>query len=204
MSHCVIKHVKANKLLSEEQHGFTQGKSVTTNLLKALNVWTEALSHNIPVDILYLDYQKAFDCVPHERLINQVESFGITGDALKWLRAFLTDRRQKVIVNGSESAWSGVLSGVPQGSILGPVLFSLFVDDLPNSVQSLISLFADDTKLYLPIPTDEEVIQLAEDLATLERWAYLRTLDDVHLLAKSPSTKSQVGTLQCEALNFEK
>ena len=76
--------------MSKQQHGFTTGKSVTTNLLEALNIWTEALSHNIPVDVLYLDYRKAFDCVPHQRLIRQVESFGITGDALRWLSAFLT------------------------------------------------------------------------------------------------------------------
>ena len=75
------------------------------------------------------------------------------------------------MVNGSESSWLDVLSGVPQGSILGPVLFSLFVNDLPGEIQSLISLFADDTKLYLPVPTDEAAAQLAEDLATLERWA---------------------------------
>ena len=103
--------------------------------------------HQIPVDVLYLDYQKAFDTVPHHRLIKQINSFGITGEASNWLQAFLSNRTQKVRVNGVESEWAPVLSGIPQGSILGPILFSLFVNDLPNNVLSLISLFADDTKL---------------------------------------------------------
>ena len=167
----IIEHIKDNQLGSLRQHGFTSGKSTTTNLLEVMNIWTEALMHNIPVDVLYLDYRKAFDCVPHQRLLNQVRSFGITGDACRWLEAFLSNRKQKVRVNGSESNWAPVLSGIPQGSILGPILFSLFVNDLPNEVASLISLFADDTKLYIPITSDDSTMQLQEDLWKLETWA---------------------------------
>ena len=167
----IIQHIKDNELASLRQHGFTVGKSVTTNLLEVMNIWTEALMHNIPIDVLYLDYQKAFDSVPHLRLVKQVNSFGITGKASKWIQAFLSNRKQKVRVNGAESQWVPVLSGIPQGSILGPILFSLFVNDLPNEVQSLISLFADDTKIHLPLVSDDSSNQLQEDLWKLETWA---------------------------------
>ena len=167
----IIKHIKENEFASQRQHGFTKGKSVTTNLLEVMNIWSEALMHGIPVDVLYLDYQKAFDSVPHLRLLEQVKSFGIEGKACSWLKAFLSNRTQKVRVNGSESKWAPVLSGIPQGSILGPILFSLFVNDLPNEIQSLISLFADDTKIYIPLTSDDSAQQLQEDLWKLEMWA---------------------------------
>ena len=167
----IIQHIKENELASLRQHGFTKGKSVTTNLLEVMNIWSEALMHNIPIDVLYLDYQKAFDSVPHLRLMKQVNSFGITGKASKWIQAFLSNRKQKVRVNGAESQWAPVLSGIPQGSILGPILFSLFVNDLPNEVSSLISLFADDTKIHLPLVSENSSDQLQEDLWKLETWA---------------------------------
>ena len=167
----IIHHVKVNQLASARQHGFTAGKSVTTNLLEVMNIWTEAIMHNIPVDVLYLDYQKAFDCVPHKRLLLQVRSFGIQGEALNWIEAFLSNRRQKVRVNGSESSWAPVLSGIPQGSILGPILFSLFVNDIPGLLKSLVSMFADDTKVSIPLSSVDSMFQLQEDLWVLEDWA---------------------------------
>ena len=167
----IIHHIKANQLATLRQHGFTVGKSVTTNLLEVVNIWTEAIMHNIPVDVLYLDYQKAFDCVPHKRLIQQVHSFGISGEALNWIESFLSNRKQKVRVNGSESTWASVLSGIPQGSILGPILFSLFVNDIPTFVKSLLSMFADDTKIYIPLSSSDSMFQLQEDLWILEDWA---------------------------------
>lgn len=127
--------------------------------------------HGIPVDVLYLDFAKAFDSVPHMRLMKQINSFGITGKASGWIRSFLNNRTQKVRVNGTESSWAPVLSGIPQGSILGPVLFSLFINDMPNNVKSLISLFADDTKIHLPLTSDDSANQLQEDLQVLEAWS---------------------------------
>ena len=167
----ILKHLKDNELRCKQQHGFTPGKSVTTNLIEAMNVWTEALMHNIPIDILYMDYAKAFDTVPHQRLLRQVESFGITGKVLQWIRSFLNNRQQKVKANGAESSWSPVLSGIPQGSIMGPILFTLFVNDLPQHINSLISMFADDTKLYLPLTSDSSHDELIADLNYLQLWA---------------------------------
>ena len=167
----IIKHLEANHLNCTQQHGFQIGKSVTTNLLQALNVWTEALMHNIPIDILYMDYAKAFDTVPHQRLLCQVESFGITGRTLQWIRAFLSNRQQKVRANGKDSSWSPVMSGIPQGSILGPILFTLFVNDLPGNIRTIISMFADDTKLYIPLTSDSSFEDLVADLNYLQEWA---------------------------------
>ena len=167
----IIKNVKVNHLNCKQQHGFTQGKSVTTNLLEAMNVWTEALMHEIPIDILYLDYAKDFDTVPHQRLLRQVKSFGITGKVHQWITSFLSNRQQKVQANGKTSSWSPVISGIPQGSILGPILFTLFVNDLPEKISSIISMFADDTKIYLPLTSDNSIDELVSDLNYLQSWA---------------------------------
>jgi len=143
----ITEHLQRNRLISKEQHGFTKGKSTVTNLLEATNAWTEALLHGDPVDVIYVDYAKAFDTVPHTRLLNKVESLGIRGNALEWLRDFLTARKQKVCIGTAESKWSPVLSGVPQGSVLGPILFAIFVSGVPDLMKSRTSMFADDTKL---------------------------------------------------------
>ena len=169
----IVNHIKINHLACRQQHGFIKGKSTTTNLLEALNIWSEAVMHGIPVDILFLDYSKAFDSVPHQRLIRQTESFGIHGSALAWINAFLTDRRQQVRANGELSDFRPVRSGVPQGSILGPVLFTLYVNDIPSEIENIISMYADDTKVYTAITSEGSVTSLKSDLRKLEAWAQL-------------------------------
>ena len=151
----IVQHIMENELSCHQQHGFTKGKSTTTNLLEALNFWSEAMMHKIPVDVLFLDYSKAFDTVPHKRLIQQVKSFGIQGEALEWISAFLSNRRQRVRVNGHLSEFKPVLSGVPQGSILGPVLFTLFVNNIPDVIKNIISMYA-DMKIYAAIISNKE------------------------------------------------
>ena len=127
---------------------------------------------NIPVDVIYLDYAKAFDTVPHQRLLKQVESFGIKDKALAWITAFLDDRRQKVSVHGEQSNWCSVLSGIPQGSVLGPILFPMFVSDVPGIMNNLTSMFADDTKLYATLTDDNNSPHsLQEDLTKLQEWS---------------------------------
>ena len=167
----IINHIKINEMSCHQQHGFIKRRSTTTNLLEALNIWTEATMHGIPVDVLFLDYSKAFDTVPHKRLMEQVKSFGIQGDALRWISSFLSNRRQKVRVNGQHSEFKPVLSGVPQGSILGPILFTIFVNDIPDEINNIISMYADDTKLYAAVASDVESSSLADDLKAVEEWA---------------------------------
>ena len=168
----IIAHLKTNNLIADQQHGFITGKSTVTNLLEALDVWTEALSHNLPVDIVFLDYAKAFDTVPHERLLAQIKALGIDNETLRWIRSFLTGRRQRVKVNGSLSDWVDVTSGVPQGSVLGPLLFSMFVCDIPEKLNCFISMFADDTKVYEVInKLDGELSDLQLDINSLQDWA---------------------------------
>ena len=168
-----MEHLRTNALTAPQQHGFTTGKSTVTNLLEALDVWTEALSHNLPVDMIFLDYAKAFDTVANERLLNQLHSLGIREELLGWFRVFLTERRQRVKVNGALSTWTNVTSGVPQGSVVGPLLFAMFVCDVPALLSNYISMFADDTKIYQAITDSQEAQQsnLQEDLNTIQAWA---------------------------------
>ena len=99
------------------------------------------------VDSIYLDFQKAFDTVPHKRLIGKLESYGIGGNLLSWIISFLTDRTQEVIVNGITSSTQPVLSGIPQGSVLGPLLFVIYINDLPDNLKSPSLMFAVDTQI---------------------------------------------------------
>ena len=125
------------------------------------------------MDIIFLDLAKAFDSVPHERLLLKASYYGIRGKLHTWLRCFLTERKQRVVVNGTSSDWSAVSSGVPQGTVLGPVLFLLYINDLPSSISSTVKLFADDSVVYRQIQRVEDHSILQQDLFNLEQWASL-------------------------------
>ena len=129
-----------------------------------MDIITSSLDHGLPVYVIYLDLQKAFDFVPHNRLLVKVESYGITGKFLVWIKSFLSDREQCVVLNGCKFGWQKVLSGVPQESILGPLLFTIYVNDLPQSIASSVFMFADDTKLICPIHITNEHDHLQSDL----------------------------------------
>ena len=100
------------------------------------------------MDAIYLNFAKAFDTVPHQRLLVKLAGYGIGSKVLQWIAAFLEGRCQCVLVNGSKSSWSPVTSGIPQGSILGPVLFVCYINDMPDVIDSPVHMFADDTKIF--------------------------------------------------------
>ncbi len=145
-------------------------RSCTTNLLEVLNIWTKLIEDDETVDAIYLDFAKAFDSVPHRRLIEKCKALGITGKVLGRISAFLK-RKQRVMVNGSPSNWVEVISGVPQGSVLGPVLFVIFINDMANNINSFLSLFADDAKLYAKSTTPDQQSTIQDDLLKLQSWS---------------------------------
>jgi hypothetical protein len=167
----LIAHMDANDLFTDHQHGFRNKRSTVTQLLQTMEDWTKALDENKPVDIIYLDFQKAFDTVPHLRLANKLHAYGIQGNVHRWILSFLDNRRQRVCVNGSFSEWSPVTSGIPQGSVLGPILFVTYINDMPDTVSSMCKLFADDTKLYRAIEQSQDIEVLQDDLFSLSGWS---------------------------------
>ena len=121
--------------------------------------------------MLFLDFMKAFDTVPHRRLLNKMRSYCIEGQILEWTEAFLKDRKQRVAVNGFFSTWMDVQSGIPQGSVLGPMLFVIYINDLPDHVISSVFMFADDTNIYREIVSDQAIRILQADINTLQKWS---------------------------------
>jgi len=121
-----------------------------------METWTDTLQNGIPIDVVYLDFSKAFDSVPHQRLLVKLRAYGIQGKLLDWIKAFLTYRQQRVIINNSKSTLTDVISGVSQRSVLGPLLFLIYINDLPNIIHSPSLLFADDTKIFRCIAIHQE------------------------------------------------
>ena len=167
----VLKHLVDNNLLSAKQFGFLSGRSTVTQLLKFLNECAEKVAKGEVVDTIYMDFAKAFDKVPHRRLLKKLEAYGISGNILQWIKAFLMEREQIVVVNGEKSKPGIVLSGVPQGSVLGPILFLIYINDLPENVKSTTFLFADDTKIARTVKTSDDASLLQEDLNALADWS---------------------------------
>ena len=153
------------------QHGFRKGYSCVTQLIEVLEQWTEELDNHNCIDTIYLDFQKAFDTVPHQRLLNKLRGYGIKGPLLNWLENFLIGRKQRVVLNGEESEWTEVTSGIPQGSVLGPILFIIYINDLPDTVKSMVKLLADDTKIYSVVNNEEDQECLQSDINNLMAWS---------------------------------
>ena len=165
------KFLEENKLINSSQHGFTKGKSCLTNLIEFFERVFEWYDQGDSLDIIYLDFSKAFDKVPHKRLIKKLEGYGIQEDVLRWIAEWLGDRKQRVQLNGHRSGWMEVRSGVPQGSVLGPLLFTIFIDDIDEQVLCEISKFADDTKIASQVNTLNDIRLLQRSLDKLVAWA---------------------------------
>ena len=177
--------------LADQQHGFLAGRSTTSQLMTVFTRINNILDNGDQADVIYFDLSKAFDSVPHKFLIHKLKSFGIHGSLLAWLTDYLTNRFQRVIINGFESDWLPVTSGVPQGSILGPLLFLLYINDLPTvlSPETLVAIFADDTKIYRKITNPNEALALQSDINALHNWSQTWGL-------KFNSTKCTVLTIK--------
>lgn len=169
----VTQHLYDNCLIKSSQHGFMRKRSCLTNLLEFFERVTKELDAGNDMDIVYLDFAKAFDKVSHTKLLNKLKSYGIQGDILNWIHSWLSNRKQRVVLNGEFSEWILVLSGVPQGSVLGPLLFIIFIDDIDISALniSVLNKFADDTKLGQVMNTDADKEVLQNCLNSLCTWA---------------------------------
>ena len=141
-------------------------------LLKVLDDWTEAVDARLPVDVIYTDFQKAFDSVPHDGLLQKLTSIGIKGKLHAWIQSFLLNRKQRVKIKGCTSEWMDVLSGVPQGSVLGPLLFIIYINDIVDTLGCHCYLYADDMKLYKIIQssTGNDCAALQTDLDRVVEW----------------------------------
>lgn len=167
----ITSFLEAGNLLSGNQYGFRKGRSCTTNLLQFYDKVTYELDNKNCVDIVYIDFQKAFDKVPHEALLFKLERLGISGKILNWIRDWLIGRSQRVQIKGKYSQWADVSSGVPQGSVLGPLLFIIYINDISLDIRGSISIFADDLKIMWKVNSEEQIQQLQEDLSKISDWA---------------------------------
>ena len=167
----IMDHLAQHNLLSPKQFGFISGRSTVTQLLHYLDRCIDKVVNGSVVDCIYLDFAKAFDTVPHKRLLSKLKAYGITGKLLKWIEAFLVGRTQAVKVNGVSSEFKAVFSGIPQGSVLGPILFIIYINDILDNINSEGFLFADDTKIFKTILGKDDAIALQSDIDSLEAWS---------------------------------
>ena len=144
---CILNHLNQFSLIRDRQHGFIKNRSCLTNLLQFMEEVTSTLDSRKSVDIIYLDFVKAFDKVPYQRMLTKFNSHGIGGNFLLWIQSWLTGRRQKVRLNNEFSDWCDVLSGVLQGSVFGPLLFLIYINVIDEYIVFKLEKFADDTKL---------------------------------------------------------
>jgi hypothetical protein len=174
LEHIVCRHLHTHfekfNILTTRNHGFRSGHSCETQLLTTMN--DILISHDAghQTDIIILDFSKAFDTVPHRKLLHKMDHYGVRGPVHAWLTNFLTQRKMRVVLEGEASAEVAVESGVPQGTVLGPLLFLCHINDLPDSVKSTVRLFADDCLHYRVIHTFQDHLTLQADLKSLEEW----------------------------------
>jgi hypothetical protein len=163
-------HLENNNILSENQHGFRRKRGTESQLILTSHDLLKSLDQSIQTDVIIMDFAKAFDKVPHQRLVHKMEYYGIGSSTTKWIHNFLSSRSQEVVLDGERSETAEVTSGVPQGTVLGPVLFLIFINDLPDNLNNKARLFADDCVLYTEIHSASDCQLLQADLHTLQQW----------------------------------
>ena len=168
----IMKHFILQNILTDFQHGFRKARSCESQLLITVDDIARNLDNGLQTDVVLLDFSKAFDKVPHQRLLHKLRHYGVTGNLLTWIGGFLQGRVQTVILEGESSQQSPVSSGVPQGTVLGPLLFLAYINDLPDCVSagSRVRLFADDSVIYRVINSTEDAVKLQQDLDSLQHW----------------------------------
>ena len=169
----IVDDMIENNLFSTSQHGFLSGKSCITQLLEFMEDITESVDNGKDLGIVYLEFSKAFDKVAHRRLIRKLQNYGITGALLNWIKDFLSNRKQGVVIMGKSSYWTDVTSGITQRSVLGPILFLVYINDLPGAIKGIMKIFADGAKVYYEIESIDTPQFMQDDLNRADLWAIL-------------------------------
>ena len=185
-----MSHFNHNNIFSHKQYGFVKGRSTVTQLLKIMDKWTDYLESGGQIDVIYTDIEKAFDKVPHKILINKLKGYNINNPVIKWITSFLSNRKQRVRLQSCFSEFANVLSGIPQGSILGPILFLIYINDLLDvcTNNSALYVYADDAKLFKHVFNLNDTNSLQYDVNNICDW-----IKNAHL---------KLNTDKCKIISF--
>ena len=207
----IVNHLDEKNLLYDSQHGFRKGRSCLSNLLTFLDDVTNLLDNGDCVDVAYLDFAKAFDKIPHQRLISKLRNHGIDGNVLRWIENWLKDRHQSVKFLNTMSGWRNVTSGVPQGSVLGPILFLIYINDIDNGIEKWLLKFADDIKVIGKVQNSDDHKLFQSVLDRIEKWSsdWLMLLQAkkckvVHIERNNPKYEYIINGEKLEEVNVEK